>query len=120
MGVVIKSLRDSARGEQCTVRLGGICNHDPATTVLAHARDAYTGFATKANDWSAFFCCSACHEDIDRHRLDPARETRAMYRAMQRTQARWYELGLMTFPETPKPPAKPLNKTVPRPAKFRR
>ncbi len=36
MRVVSKKVRDSARGQDCTVRIPGTCNFDPATTVLAH------------------------------------------------------------------------------------
>ena len=31
-------LRKAARGQMCTVRIPGYCNHDPETSVLAHYR----------------------------------------------------------------------------------
>jgi hypothetical protein len=120
MGVVIQSLRDSARGERCTARIRGVCNENPETTVLCHIRDLYAGFGTKANDWSSFYACSDCHEHLDQHAFNHSAEVTIKLRAMQRTQERFYERGLMTFPQDPQPPAKPLNKIVPRPAKFRR
>ncbi len=31
-------LRKAARGQMCTVRIPGYCNHDPETSVLAHSK----------------------------------------------------------------------------------
>ena len=66
------NLRDYARGQECQVRLPGICNFDPATTVLAHVRQN-TGLGQKAPDLLGAWACSNCHQaaDSDRsHRLD--------------------------------------------------
>ena len=49
------------------VRLPGICNHNPETTVLAHVRLAgVSGMGIKADDLLGAWCCSACHNAIDR------------------------------------------------------
>lgn len=49
------------------VRLPGVCNHDPETTVLAHYRLAGTcGTGIKPNDEQAAWACSACHDECDR------------------------------------------------------
>ena len=49
------------------VRLPGICNHNPETTVLAHVRLAgVSGMGIKADDLLGAWCCSACHDAIDR------------------------------------------------------
>lgn len=47
------------------MRLAGICNHDNSTVVLAHIR-LNTGIGKKASDLLASFCCSSCHDEIDR------------------------------------------------------
>lgn len=63
------NLRDLARDRPCMVRLPGICNGDPATTVLAHYRLAGTcGVGIKPPDTLGAWCCSACHDAIDRRK----------------------------------------------------
>jgi hypothetical protein len=52
------------------VRLPGICNFDPATTVLAHIRMAsVSGFGVKCKDLLGAWVCSNCHDAIDRRRF---------------------------------------------------
>jgi hypothetical protein len=49
------------------VRLPGICNHNSATTVLAHIRlSGVSGMGIKADDLLGAWACSACHDAIDR------------------------------------------------------
>lgn len=60
-------LRKEAKGRDCQVRLAGICNHNPETTVLAHYRMAgLSGAGQKPNDLFGAWCCHACHDEIDR------------------------------------------------------
>jgi hypothetical protein len=60
-------LRKEARGRDCMVRLVGICNHNPETTVLAHVRMAgISGMGLKADDLLGSWACSSCHDAIDR------------------------------------------------------
>lgn len=94
-----KKLRDSARGEECTVR-SPWCNYDPDTTVLAHLPDdSGTGkMGGKSDDWCSVMSCSACHDWLDRRINDGSllREREIyMRRAMIRTWRRWIELGLI-------------------------
>ena len=63
--IVSKKLRDSARGQECTVRLPGICNCNPETTVLAHLPCGSKGIGMKGLDTVAVYACSACHDAID-------------------------------------------------------
>lgn len=60
-----KKIRDSARDQPCMVRLAGICNFNPSTTILAHIR-INTGIGIKSSDLMASYCCSNCHDEIDR------------------------------------------------------
>ena len=49
------------------VRLPDICNHNSATTILAHIRmPGISGMGIKANDILGAWACSACHDAIDR------------------------------------------------------
>jgi hypothetical protein len=78
-GKVRQAIRDSARGEACTVRIPGICTNDPATTIWSHARwpDAGKGGSTKALDLCGAFACTACDAVYDGQRPPPAGITRA-------------------------------------------
>jgi hypothetical protein len=61
------NLRKAAKGRDCMVRLEGICNHNPETTVLAHIRmPGLSGMGIKADDLLGAWACSACHDAIDR------------------------------------------------------
>ena len=61
------NLRKLAKGQLCMVRIPLHCNHDPATTVLAHYRLAgYVGIGQKADDFAmGAWSCSACHDLVD-------------------------------------------------------
>lgn len=60
------NLRKLANGKQCQVRIPGVCNFNPETTVLAHFRMAgITGGSQKAPDQLAAWCCSSCHDEVD-------------------------------------------------------
>lgn len=49
------------------VRLPGVCNHNSETVVLAHVRMAgVSGIGLKADDLLGAWCCSNCHDAIDR------------------------------------------------------
>lgn len=61
----MSDLRKSARGQECALRLPGICNGNPETTVLCHATPG--GMGMKCPDTTAFYGCSACHAVYDRH-----------------------------------------------------
>lgn len=60
-------LRKAARGRECQVRIPGVCNGNPETSVLAHIRlTGLCGTGTKPPDLIATIACSACHDEIDR------------------------------------------------------
>ena len=60
-------LRKEARGREYQVRIYGVCNGNPETTVLAHYRMAgICGTGTKPDDLLAAWACSDCHNEIDR------------------------------------------------------
>lgn len=114
MGVIIPKLRQSARGQECTFRIPGICNRDPETTCLCHIRDESKGGGNKANDYSSAFGCSACHEVIDQHLLSNENELWYCLRAMQRTIHFWFENGDLVVPGVLNTRAKPSSKIMPR------
>lgn len=111
MALISTKLRNSARGQTCTLQIAGICCYDPDRTVLCHIRDESKGMGNKAADWSACFGCDRCHEAIDQHRLPIAEERFYLLRALQRTWEIWIAKGLIHLPIDPatakKRPKKP-------------
>ena len=97
------NLRKLARGKDCHVRLPGICNFNPETTVLAHVRAGFYGMGTKPIDWCGVFACSACHDEIDRRtRKMPAREVEAATLEALCRQLTWYvDHGILRGGRTP-------------------
>lgn len=69
-----QAIRDSARDEECTVRITGVCNHDPKTTVWSHAPIGAAGKAgaLKALDLCGCYSCAACHDVVDGRAPRPA------------------------------------------------
>jgi hypothetical protein len=70
----------SANGEECLVRIPGICTGDPATTIWSHARwgAAGRGRGIKAVDLAGTYCCTACDAVFDGQRNPPDGYTRDM------------------------------------------
>ena len=58
-----KKITDSAKGENCTLRIPGVCNFNPETTVFAHMPG--TGMALKSHDIHGCYACSDCHDWLD-------------------------------------------------------
>jgi hypothetical protein len=74
----VSKITESARGAMCTIRLPGVCNFDPATTVWCHGNGsaAGKGMWMKAHDLLGAYGCSACHDVYDRRRRAPAEMSR--------------------------------------------
>ncbi|MCY1305708.1 putative nuclease YbcO [compost metagenome] len=91
--VVSKKLRESARGQDCTLRLAG-CRFNPEYTVLCHLPVGQKGIGMKSPDLFACFGCDHCHGIID-GRI-PGEFTHAdLLRAMAETQLIWIRDGLL-------------------------
>lgn len=99
--LVSKKIRNAARGEQCLVRIPGVCDGGGETTVLAHYRMAgYCGAGIKPGDFAfGAFCCARCHDAVDgRARIAADRDILRLYHAegVMRTQSRLVEMGIIT------------------------
>ena len=93
-----KKLRDSARGEQCTLRIPGVCCGDPETVVLAHPPVANGGMGTKGSDIDGAFACHQCHDVLDGRTTNtvPLWEVYECFiRGAAETRARMVERGLI-------------------------
>ncbi len=98
----MSKIRASARGEECLVRLEGICNGNPETTILAHLNGA--GMGTKHIDIFGAYCCSSCHTVLDKlptvnhcTSFDDAITLLKFHEGVFRTQKRLLEKGLITI-----------------------
>ena len=58
-----KKITQSAKGEDCQVRIEGYCNFNPETTIFAHLNGGGMGY--KVNDIHGAYCCSSCHDAVD-------------------------------------------------------
>ncbi|MGP4843334.1 nuclease domain-containing protein [Marinobacter sp. 1Y8] len=56
-------VRMSAAGEQCLVRVPGVCCGDSQTVVLAHLNGG--GMGAKHSDIHGAYACSTCHAWLD-------------------------------------------------------
>lgn len=107
--VISQKIRNSAKGQTCTLQFMGICNHNPETTVLAHIRDSFKGMGNKASDLSAVYACSSCHDYLDvQHGRKPVMSNEALLNyvlgGLQRTHASMVERSVFIVPQdAPKP-----------------
>jgi uncharacterized protein YlaI len=56
-------IRESAHMEDCTLRIPGVCNFNPETTVLAHVGKHHS--AKRLHNDEAVYACHDCHDAID-------------------------------------------------------
>ena len=93
------ALRNSARDQDCSLNIVGICNYDPQTTILAHLPNESGGKGFKSTDLCAVYACSSCHDAIDGRAAFPPAESdyRHQYylRAVIRTQEIMAAKGLL-------------------------
>lgn len=63
----MSKITESARGEDCTVRIIGVCTFDPEKTIWSHCRHlaAGKGKAIKALDLAGAYACTACDAAYD-------------------------------------------------------
>jgi uncharacterized CHY-type Zn-finger protein len=92
----MSKIRKSARGEDCQIRIPGVCTFDPDETVLAH--DGGAGIAMKSNDIHSAYACYRCHMAVDGHIKTMYTKTELQlmfYDGMVRTQLILIEKGLI-------------------------
>ena len=60
-------IRQSANGQECTLRFPEVCNGNPETTVWCHSNRLADGkgMGLKARDEEGCYGCSACHAWLD-------------------------------------------------------
>lgn len=62
----MSKLTDAARGQDCQIRVPGICRFNPETVVLCHYRmSGLNGIGMKPLDVCGAYGCSDCHSAVD-------------------------------------------------------
>lgn len=83
-----------ARGQECQIRLVGICSGDPETTVPCHFRlGTLSGMGVKPNSLFIAWGCSQCHSWVDSHK--DADTQLAFAHGVLRTQAILIQRGVV-------------------------
>lgn len=59
----MSNLTEFARGQECTLRVPGVCNHDPETVVLHHTTFG-AGMGQKNPCLAGYHVCSSCHSFV--------------------------------------------------------
>lgn len=69
----MSKITESARGQECQIRIPFVCNGNPETVVWCHANGsaAGKGMGMKSDDMLGAFGCSDCHDAYDRRRPLP-------------------------------------------------
>jgi hypothetical protein len=96
----MSKIRKSAKGEQCQVRIPGVCNFNPETVVLAHLNSGSIsgrGMGLKSPDYLATYACSNCHDLYDGRTKQSIDEWQLIcfYEGVFRTQKILFEKGLL-------------------------
>lgn len=95
------NLRNSARGQDCLIRVPGYCLFMPETVVLCHYRIAgISGIGMKSPDLLGAFGCSACHAVVDGQQQShfTREELRLMLaEGVFRTQLVWLDSGILVI-----------------------
>ena len=92
----MSKIRKSAKDQPCEVRIPGICNFNPETTIHAHLGGA--GMGRKHNDIFGARCCSSCHDAVDGRRntvFSNDELTLMFHEGMVRTQQHLIDEGLI-------------------------
>ena len=90
----MSKIRQSAKGESCSLRIPTVCNFNPETTVLAHLNTKFKGIGLKSPDLFAVYACSNCHDAID-GRANHDIDTQWILDALFETQMKLIEKGLI-------------------------
>jgi len=107
----------SARDQNCTFRIPGVCNYDRSTTVFCHGPDRNRGKAQKTDDFWGAYGCSACHSAMDMRSVPEWHEI--WLQAIHLTQKQLIASGLIFVPERASNP-KAVSKVMQRSSKLYR
>lgn len=115
--MIIRSRKviDTAKGAPCALRLPGICNNDPATTVWAHLNGFGKGMGMKTHDILGFPACASCHAAYDTGK-DRSKYVGDALRALCETLVALVLSGVVSVPQDKQTPSHeaPVKPRAPR------
>ena len=87
----------AARGQDCQVRIDGVCNGNAETVVAAHSNQYIhgKGGALKAHDIFVAWACSDCHAELDQGRMNYDQKAHYWQRGFERTLLAAVEQGIL-------------------------
>jgi hypothetical protein len=86
-----KKIRESARGEVCSLRVSNNCVDDE-TVIFAHLNSNYRGTGLKSPDLFGVYACQHCHTMLDKSDVSYCDQLRAL----QETQMKLLRKSLIT------------------------
>lgn len=89
--IISQKIRSSAKGEDCSLRIPGVCNHDNNTVVFAHLNTRFKGIGNKSPDIFGVYACSECHTALDQNLVNKEDQLRGL----TETQMKLYAKGLI-------------------------
>lgn len=94
-------LSKTARDQECTIRVPGVCNGRTDLTVLCHVRMiGISGYGLKAPDALAAFGCQPCHDYVDARthpKVSPEERRLLLLEGVMRTQAQWIKAKVLKW-----------------------
>lgn len=100
----MSKLRESARGQACTLRISQQCTDDwGEDVVFCHAPSSEKGIGRKSPDWWGAYGCRACHALMDSNGLTEGLSSyevnEAWLQGVFETQMIMIEQGLIKVPK---------------------
>lgn len=78
-----KKIRESARGEQCSLRVSPQCQ-DGETVVFCHLNSNFRGVGLKSPDLFGVYGCYWCHQLLDANKVEASDQLRALQETMMK------------------------------------
>ena len=96
MKIRSKKLRQSAKDQECTLNIAGVCTYNNDETVLCHFNIlGDKGMGTKSSDLCGAWGCSQCHHHMDANVMNKEQWLYYAYRGTMRTIHKLVEEGLI-------------------------
>ncbi len=84
-------IRQSAKGEECSLRVSENCTDEHGSVVACHLNSNYRGVGYKSPDLFIVYGCFFCHQMLDKSEVSAEDQLRAM----QETQMKLLDKGLI-------------------------
>ena len=89
----MSKITESARGEDCSLRVSPNCTDEYGYVVFCHLNSNYRGMGIKSPDLFGVFACTYCQALLDVSKVDYQDQQRALFE----TQMKLINKGLITI-----------------------